>query len=205
MSADDILKILDSIPTYIVYIYPGYLTIYVYNFLKAFTVNDCKGIVFKSVAISFFYKICVDKLPIYSDLYYHSVMVFISILVPYVCFLIQKSNVVLEWFEFFDINTRFETNEIDILDNGIYSAKVRVYLTNENIVYEGYLGEKELEPNKRQFITLRQFKKYTLDENGFPKEPYIEDHNHDEDKVLLFYEKINRIEKIQREIEEEHE
>lgn len=203
MTVDEILLVLDSLAKYIVYFYPGYLTVYTYNFLKAFTVNETKAVIFKSIAISFLYKTVIDSLQIEPLLRYHLIIFLVSIIVPYICYRLQNTKIILKVFEKLKINTRFETNEIDILDNGKYSAKVRVYLENEKIVYEGFLGEKELEPNKKQFITLKQFKKYVVDEDGYPKQPYIEDYTNDEDKVLLFYEKINRIEKISREIEEE--
>lgn len=58
MSVDDILKIIDSIATYIVYFYPGYISLYVYHFLKAKTLKDEKGTIAKSIVISFLYKIC---------------------------------------------------------------------------------------------------------------------------------------------------
>ena len=53
MSVDDILKIIDSIATYIVYFYPGYISLYVYHFLKAKTLKDEKGTIAKSIVISF--------------------------------------------------------------------------------------------------------------------------------------------------------
>lgn len=203
MTVEEILLILDSLAKYISYFYPGYVTVYVYNFLKAFTVNETKGVIFKSIAISFLYKTCIDSLQVESLFYYHLTLFFVSVVVPYICYSLQKTEIVLKAFEKLGINTRFETNEIDILDNGEYSAKLRVYLENERVMYEGLLGEKELEPNKKQFIILKQFKKYIVDKDGYSNKSCIESYANDEDKVLLFYEKINRIEKISREIEKE--
>lgn len=196
MTAEEIIKILDSLATYIVYLYPGYFSIYVYNFLKADTVKDSKGIIIKSIAISFFYKIWIDKLPITTDVYYHSVMVIVAVVIPYFCYLIQKSDGILDLLEYLNIDTRFEKNEIEILDNGKISAWIRVYLKEDQVVYEGFLGEKELEPGKRQFITLKKYRKYTLDNRGFPNKPFIEEHDSDEDKVLLFYQDVYKIEKV---------
>lgn len=195
MSADDILKILDSISKYVIYFYPGYLTIYVYYFLKAKTLKDGKSVVWKAIAISFLYKLCLDKLPVSSELSYHFWMILVSVIVPYFAYLLQKSETIIDVFDFLDISTRFEDNEIDILDNGEMSAWVRVYIQDENIVYEGFLGDKELESGKRQFISLKKYRKYMLDDNGKPKEPYIENHNTDDDVVVIFYDKIKIIEK----------
>ena len=54
MSADEILKILDSLTKYVVYFYPGYITIYVFYFLKAYILDDRKEIIPKAIALSFF-------------------------------------------------------------------------------------------------------------------------------------------------------
>lgn len=40
MSADDILKIIAALPEYIKYIYPGYLSIYLYLFFRGKTLKD---------------------------------------------------------------------------------------------------------------------------------------------------------------------
>ena len=195
MTVDDILKLLDSVSQYIVYVYPGYITIYVYLFFRAKSIQDSKGVILKSIAISFLYKLCLDKFNIDSEIYYHTCMIALSITVPYLAWRLQNSETVADVFDVLDIKTRFEDNEIQILDNGEKSAWVRVYLNNSDIVYEGYLGERELEEGKRQFIMLKKYKKYTLNKNGCPIKPYIEKNKYDEDKVLIFYESINRIEK----------
>lgn len=54
MSVDDILKLMDSIATYIVYFYPGYISLYVYYFLKAKTVKDEKGTYLQNNCNKFF-------------------------------------------------------------------------------------------------------------------------------------------------------
>lgn len=93
MSVDDILKIIDSIATYIVYFYPGYISLYVYHFLKAKTLKDEKGTIAKSIVISFLYKICVDRFQISSEIAYHFCMIGVSTVVPYIAHVAQKSDV----------------------------------------------------------------------------------------------------------------
>lgn len=194
MNADEILRVLDSLAKYIVYIYPGYITIYLYRFFRAKCADGNKEIVFKSIAISFLYKLVLDKTLSETEITYHFWMIVISVIVPYIAYQAQKSIVVQSILEILGINTRFEENEIEILDNGKYSAWVKVYLKEDNIVYEGFLGETEMESGKRQFIILKKYRKYILNKSGHPK-PYIEEHEHDEDKVLIFYDDVKRIEK----------
>lgn len=195
MSVEDILKILDSIAKYIVYFYPGYLTIYIYYFLKAKTLKDDKGIIVKSVVLSFLYKILLDKAYIESEILYHFWMICISIIVPYIGYSIQKSDMLMTFFELYEIPTSFEDNEIDMLDNSDISPWLKIYIKNEQFVYEGFLGSKELEDGKRRFISLKKYRKYILDEYGRPQEPYIENHDTDDDEVVIFYDEIKLIEK----------
>lgn len=194
MNADEILRILDSLAKYIVYIYPGYITIYLYRFFRAKCTNGNKELLFKSIAISFLYKLVLDKASSETEIIYHFGMIVISVIVPYIAYLVQKSNAMQNALEALGINTRFEENEIEILDNEEYSAWVKVYLKEDNVVYEGFLGETEMESGKRQFIILKKYRKYILNKSGHPK-PYIEEHENDEDKVLIFYDDVKRIEK----------
>lgn len=159
MSADEILKILDSIAKYVIYIYPGYITIYLYRFFRAKCVDENKETLFKSIVISFLYKMILDKVPLETEIMYHIWMIIISAAVPYAVYMAQKSDVIQYAMEIFGISTRFEGNEIEILDNGEYSAWVTVYLKEDKVVYEGFLGETEMEQGKRQFIILKKIQK----------------------------------------------
>ena len=136
MSVDDILKIIDSIATYIVYFYPGYISLYVYHFLKAKTLKDEKGTIAKSIVISFLYKICVDRFQISSEIAYHFCMIGVSTVVPYIAHVAQKSDALKEVFSFLDIQTSMDENEIDVLDDGEISPWLKVYLRNDKFVYE---------------------------------------------------------------------
>lgn len=194
MNANEILRVLDSLAKYIVYVYPGYITIYIYRFLRAKCVDGNKEIMIKSIAISFLYKLILDKALSETEIIYHFWMIIISVVIPYIAYLAQKSDTTQRALEVLGINTRLEENEIEILDNGERSAWVKVYLKEDKIVYEGFLGETEMESGKRQFIILKKYRKYMLDKKGHPN-PYIEEHDQDEDKVLIFYEDVKRIEK----------
>lgn len=55
MNADDILRIVDALPEYVKYIYPGYLSIYVYLFFRGKTLRDNNYIFVKAIAISYIY------------------------------------------------------------------------------------------------------------------------------------------------------
>lgn len=195
MSVDDILKLMDSIATYIVYFYPGYISLYVYYFLKAKTLKDEKGTIAKSIVISFLYKICVDRFQISSEMAYHFCMMGVSTVTPYIAHVAQESDVLKDIFNFLDIQTSMDENEIDVLDDGEKSPWLRVYMRNGKFVYEGYLGKRELEEGKKQFISLKKYRKYILDEKGNPQKPYIENNITDDDVVVIYYDDIEIIEK----------
>lgn len=120
----------------------------------------------------------------------------LSVTIAYIFYRIAVSNGVCKILEFFKIRTTFYDNEIEALADFDKGAWLVVYLKDDSVVYEGSLGEKEMEPDKRQYICLNSYYKYFLNKKGNPKEPYIEDHANEPDKtVVIFYDDIKRIEK----------
>ena len=116
--------------------------------------------------------------------------------IAYIFYRIAISKHICRILEFFKVRTTFYDNEIEALANFDDGAWLVVYLKDDSVVYEGSLGAKELDPDKRQYICLNSYYKYFLNEEGKPKEPYIEDHADEPDEtVVIFYESIKRIEK----------
>jgi len=196
MNAEDIIKIIDVIPKYISYIYPGYLTIYIYCFLRAKTIKDNKIVLVKSVMISYIYIIIIDALHIDCLLNRTIILIIISVVVSYICYRLTRFQRLLNLFNRLKIYTTFYDNEIETLANFNKGAWLCVYLKDDEVVYEGALGPKELEEGKTGYICLSGFYKYYLDNNGKPIAPYIEDHANNNDQiVMIFYDSIKRIEK----------
>ena len=126
---------------------------------------------------------------------YHFCMMGVSTVTPYIAHVAQESDVLKDIFNFLDIQTSMDENEIDVLDDGEKSPWLRVYMRNGKFVYEGYLGKRELEEGKKQFISLKKYRKYILDEKGNPQKPYIENNITDDDVVVIYYDDIEIIEK----------
>lgn len=211
MNADDFLKIIQGIPEYIKYIYPGYLTVYTYYFFKGKTLKDSNYNLVKAIALSYLYIILIEGLGsilcvsvvvnwIFVNASYeiklNMGLLAVSIISAYIAYrstISKRLNMVLSKLK---INTTFYDNEMEVLadfDRGVWLC---VYLKDDEVVYEGSLGYKELEEDRRKYICLNSYYKYYLDENGKPKEPYVEDHEHEhEQTVLIFYDSIKRIEK----------
>ena len=164
MTAQDILSLINALPQYMIYLYPGYITIYVYLFLEAKSMQDSKGILLKSICISFLYKIGLDNIAhrfcIHLDdskMLYHIFMILICCIVAFIIWKIQYIKAFQNLLKRIGIDTKFEGDGIDILDNGSQAAWLKVYLKSGNVVYEGFLGERELEEGKHKFIILKGY------------------------------------------------
>lgn len=196
MSADDVLKIIDAIPEYITYIYPGYLTVYAYYFLRGKTLKETKPALLKSIALSYVYIAMVDATALKNILLKNVFYICIALMIAYIAFQIAKSHGILELFDYLKINTTFYDNEMETLAEFDKGAWLIVYLKEERVVYEGSLGLKELEDGKRKYITLNKYKKYFISEEGAPKKPYIKDFTRNEKEIaMIFYDTIKRVEK----------
>lgn len=210
MNANDILQIIETIPEYIKYIYPGYLTIYIYFFLRGKTLRDSNYIFLKSAAISYIFLSLIESIS-YTKLFQtlnarlpmvpYSMKLNISLIIlalvfSYLAYRITISSRIIKVLSFLKINTTFYDNEIEALSNFDEGAWICVYLKDDDVVYEGSIGMKELDNEKRKYICLNSYYKYLLNGNGKPVEPYIEDHNDNpNESVLIFYDDIKRIEK----------
>lgn len=196
MNADDILKIIKAIPEYITYIYPGYLTIYCYYFLKGKTLKESNSIAIKALAISYIYIGVLDFSKIASIMIRNIILIIMACLTAYLAYRVSRSSIIITVFEFFKITTRYYENEMETLAEFDKGAWLIVYLKDDDVVYEGSLGIKELEEGKRQYISLDKYRKYYINKKGYPKEPYITDYSDNQkETVIIFYEDIKRVEK----------
>lgn len=193
---ENFINIINAIPQYIIYVYPGYLTIYIYNFFRARNIVDSKSVVLKSLAISYFYVLLCRKLSISSDLILNCMLIILSLVSAFIAFHITRSKFTSMVFDFFGISTTFNDNELEALEELDQGTWLVTYLNDDNIVYEGWLFSKEMEPNKRQCICLSGYRKYLLNDSGKPIHPYIDDYSEDNnEKVIIFYDSVKRIEK----------
>lgn len=197
MNADEILKIIQELPSYIQYIYPGYFCIYTYLFLQGKTLRDSKPVLIKSLALSYiFMEVAkwIQSLPCKINL--NILLIIIPIFTAYFSYWVRTTCFVQWIFDFLKIYTTFSDNEFDTLSNYNNGAWLVIYLKSDDVVYEGSLSARELEDGKRKYIILKAYYKYKLDPKGKPVEPYIEDYGADYNKmVTIYYDDIKRIEK----------
>ncbi|MCC8025646.1 MAG: hypothetical protein LIP16_10150 [Clostridium sp.] len=196
MNADDILKIIKSVPEYITFIYPGYLTIYVYYFLRGKTLRDNNAIILKSIAISYIYITAIEIFGMNSEIARNVLLILMALLFSFCAYKLIKSSAVNRAFKQLGIITTFYDNEIETLSDFDKGAWLCIYLNDDNVVYEGTLGYKELEAEQRQYISLDGYRKYFIGDDGTPKEPYIADYSGClNETVVIFYSSIKRIER----------
>lgn len=211
MSAEEIKEIIQVIPECIIYIYPGYLTMFVFLFLRGKSIKEDNYIWIKVIAISYIYiafkpffkyitsfgglNNIVNKVPgaVRNNLY----LISISVIVAYIWNRIIISDIMKWIFNKLKICTTFYDNEFEMLSDFNKGAWIRVYLKDDVVVYEGSLGCKELEDGKQRYISLQGYYKYLL-QDGKPVEPYIEDNSSNPQiEVIIFYDSIKRIERLQ--------
>ena len=197
MSATDIIAIIDEIPNYIQYIYPGYLTIYIYLFCRGGKIHNNKVMIVQSIAISYVeiqiieYFTEFDKNSIQATLGY----LVLSFAIAYSCFWVTTNRTwIPKLLKGMNIYHTFYGNEMEMLSEFYKGAWLVVYL-KEDVVYEGALHTTELEDGKQKHITLTNYSKYKNEADYLNGDAACNYEEYDNEIALVFYENIKRIEK----------
>lgn len=209
MNPKDIIELIDILPSYLCYIYPGYISMFLFYYFRALTLSDTKAKFIKSVVISYLYIIITKTflIPKLNKVFcfnisgkldsfgFNIILIILSVLVPYLIYMSLFRNSYMEKIiKKFGIETTLDRNEIDMLkrkyNDGLW---IYVHLKNSNIMYEGSLAEKELENGRTKFFCLSKYRKLLVKENGKPK--IIADYSTDEkEKVLIYFDEISHFE-----------
>lgn len=196
MTADDIIKIINYIPDYILYVYPGYLTIYCYFFFRAKTIPNDKFILIKSIVISYIYVSLTDFIPVENISLVNIGYISLSIIVAYIAYRITISEKILTIYRKFKIYTTYYGNEVEALAGARNGAWLIVYLKGENVAIEGSLGYKELEEGKERYIILESYIKRSVgNDNKLSEIPIISYEGNYEEKITIKYDDIRHIER----------
>ena len=207
--AEEIKSIIEMLPVYLCYIYPGYITMFLFYYFRALTLGDTKAKIIKSIVISYLYIILTENFIIpqintylckkvannYDSLGFNLILIGLSVIVPYAIYMFLFKNRLMEKIsKKVGIDTTLDRNEIDMLqrkyDQPIW---IYVYLKNGNIMYEGSLTEKELEEGRVKFFCLSKYRKNLLKTNG--KIKILDDYGDDaKQKVLIYFDQISHFE-----------
>lgn len=196
MGPGELKEIIEMLPEYIQYIYPGYITIYTYYFLRGKTLHDNKQTFLKSIMLSYIYKTLTAFIPVDSVIWANIGYIVLSVVVAYGGYWITTSQWIYSVFDFFNIKTTYFENEVEALAGCDNSAWLIVYTKSSNIAIEGSLGYKELEEGKDRYITLDAYTKYSVNDDGTLSKPPIccYEGQYDEQCVIK-YDDIKMIEK----------
>lgn len=209
MSPDDILEIIDNLPQFVVYIYPGAITIYLYLFFRTKKIEENKGMIIKSIVISYVYITIMNNfIKPKNELNKNIELIIISVVIAYLSYRFIESKVIAKILMEIKIYTAINDSPIELLRE---SKEDKTYLCiyiddSPNLIIEGFLKEYETEKDKESFVILSQYaiKEWNRQEWNKVKDYFGED----EEKVLVFLKDIARIEKrdlinVQEEIKKE--
>lgn len=198
--------IIKNISSYVIYIYPGIISIYLYNFFVARTTKNTQAFVVKSFAISYLYNLFLQTVflemcfikekPSENSVTYNLILVVVAFVAPYLCFKFKMSKMFTLICSGLGISTSATDIPFELLgDETENYTCIKVYL-NEPYVYLGYLGEYEYEEGHDKYVILTGYKKFVVKNNhkeklivGYSAEDYDE-------KVYIKFDDIKRIEKI---------
>lgn len=194
--------VLQSVSSYVIYIYPGIITIYWYNFLQAKSTKDTQALVIKSFSISYLYNIIINAILLcdVSAIAYNILLLTISIIFPFIYYKVKYSKLVICICEKLGIRTCIVSVPFELLKTSEekYTC-LKIYLKDSDFVYIGYMEKYEYDEDRERFITLVGYKKYIY-KNG--KEKLVVDNKAEQydEKVLIKYNEIKVIEKIAEDI-----
>lgn len=199
--------VMQNIASYVIYIYPGIVSIYLYNFLAARTTQNTQAFVIKSFAISYLYNLLLQtsfeimcflkEKPSKNTVIYNIILIIIAFLIPYIGYKFKMSKVFALICEFLGISTSATDVPFELLgDKEEKYTCLKIYMKDEPYVYIGYLGEYEYEDGHNKYVILTGYKKYYIKSKS--NEKLISNYGADEytEKVFIKLEDIKIIEKV---------
>ncbi len=198
MSGKEIEALIDVVISYIPLIYPGIISVFIYNFCNAVSSKDISLFFLKSICIGYLYDVFLHKLSVDktgNELWYNAVLCALAIVMPIIVYKMVKSELLCNILALYNINTSLIDNDIEEMCTGDTYNYLRIYDKNNPIVYEGYVRTFEKDANKRQYIILTDYKiSYYNTENY--KETKIREFKGDaNDKIIVYKEDIRMMEK----------
>lgn len=199
--------IIQNIAGYVIYVYPGIISIYLYNFFIARTTQNTQAFIIKSFAISYLYNLFLQtvffemcfwkKIPEKNSVAYNILLIIVAFLIPYCCHRLKTSKVFTSICGWLGISTSVTNVPFELLgDEEEKYTCLKIYLRDEPYVYTGYLGEYEYEDGQDKYVILTGYKKYYVESTEKEKVVYgynEEDYN---EKVFIRFSDIKIIEKI---------
>lgn len=198
--SDLIQEILQILEQYFIYLYPGFVTIFIYLFTKAKSMKMDKILIISSIVISYVYVLIYRLIKGYNGLSDfkgddYVIILLISILCPLIWHLISRSKWIEPVLNSININTTIENNVWDYIhyrDKDKKGIVLKVFLDDKDIMYEGSLRYHESDTTKKQTICLSGYRRYVKENGTFVVK---QDYNNDNSRwVMLDAANIDRVE-----------
>ena len=198
MGGKEIKDLVDVIVNYIPLIYPGIISVFIFNFCNAVSSKDIKLFFLKAVCIGYLYDVLlhachVDKMG--NQLWYNAVLCVISICCPLILYKIVKSKTIGNILSELGINTSTIDNDFEEMCTGEKYNYLRIYDKNNPVIYEGCVRTFEKDNDRRQYIILTDYKIIHIDEKNY-NEKIIREYSGDvNDRIIIYREDIRIMEK----------
>lgn len=197
----DLIKLIDNISNLFIYFIPGYITLYIKQIYRHEKDKKSNHLFILSIVLSFIIKSTAEMI-LYCIYYFtglnfvmsETVKTFFLIIIAIIFAIVSivyKDSVIEK-----KINTFLKNDVISEPDVWNYAMKAskgawaRVYLVDENLVYEGKLFGYTMDPDdKEREILLASYTSYS-----FTTRDIIEEHNDDNKTVFIKCTNIKNIE-----------
>ena len=190
---------LQSLEQYFIYLYPGFITICFYSFIKARKIQPNKVLIVSSIVISYVYVLIyrwiteknIEKFQV-AD---YIIILFIAIVVPYIWHLINRSSWIEPALNKIGINASMDDSAwgyIHHKDKNKKGIVLKIFLDDEKVMYEGSLRYRETGTEKQCAVCLSGYRRYVKEDDKFvQKLDYGDDHSR---WVMIDVTKATRVE-----------
>lgn len=192
--------VIQNISSFVIYVYPGLISIYIYDFLRLKSTKESQALIIKSFSISYLYVIVLKAFPFANEqtIVFNAILIFISIIMPPIFYKLMYSRLVLYICYKAGIMIDVPRAPYEILkDEKEKQILIKIYLNDGNTSYLGNLLAYEYDVYKEKYIILSNYRKYRFIDG----EEQLEADNtkYNAQKVLIKYNDIKIIEKIAEE------
>ena len=176
-SSNEFVDIILFLARHFYYIYPGFITIVWYGFLKSRDFKESKEIIVKCMIISFVYvhfvlplidmslfaaTNSIFKTSFKTDENKDLVLLVISVIFPYLWWRIQDSKPCRKILDILNIPTSIYDNPFDFAFSKEPHVWVSAYMDDKGIMYEGYLRHYVSDLDKMQYIMISNYKRHDI-------------------------------------------
>lgn len=193
-------NLLNVIKEYIVYVYPGFITLMIYRFIIAKNVEENEYTLIKSIIISYIYVAILEGITKINFskfiIPHHIILLIVACIVPIIWNCIFKSSIATKSLRAIKIDTSVHENMLESLRAKEEGLWIRVYMDDYGIMYEGTLRGHESDPNREQQIALSGYRFYRINSKSKEKECIIDYANKKQHWVKIREKDITRMEVV---------